>query len=276
MELKLYIYSGLGNIIALVDLLREEFSFNSRDIVKILEVEGVNFDQLISILPPESPDVDLAVEIYNKDGSIAKNCINGARCLTKFVQDEGLIANKELLVNTLGGLWHLKAHKNGDYSVKFTNPDNQEIKDNLPPENSKNKHVIPFRDQKIELGVIDLGNPHAVIFEELNKETSLEKIGKALQGSDWFPEGVNVGIGRIVSDNEIDLRVFERGAGITLACGSGACAAALIAIEDNAIETPVKVNFEKGSIFIDYNTEGKQITARGKAEFIKEISVTIQ
>ena len=276
MELKLYIYSGLGNIIALVDLLREEFSFNSRDIVKILEVEGVNFDQLISILPPESPDVDLAVEIYNKDGSIAKNCINGARCLTKFVQDEGLIANKELLVNTLGGLWHLKAHKNGDYSVKFTNPDNQEIKDNLPPENSKNKHVIPFEDQEIGLGVIDLGNPHAVIFEELNKETSLEKIGEALQGSDWFPEGVNLGIGKIVSNNEIDLRVFERGAGITLACGSGACAAALIAIEDNAIETPVKVNFEKGSIFIDYNTEGKQITARGKAEFIKEISVTIQ
>ena len=276
MELKLYIYSGLGNIIALVDLLREEFSFNSRDIVKILEVEGVNFDQLISILPPESPDVDLAVEIYNKDGSIAKNCINGARCLTKFVQDEGLIANKELLVNTLGGLWHLKAHKNGDYSVKFTNPDNQEIKDNLPPENSKNKHVIPFKDQEIKLGVIDLGNPHAVIFEELNKETSLEKIGEALQGSDWFPEGVNLGIGRIVSNNEIDLRVFERGAGITLACGSGACAAALIAIEDNAIETPVKVNFEKGSIFIDYNTEGKQITARGKAEFIKEMSVTIQ
>ena len=245
MELKLYIYSGLGNIIALVDLLREEFSFNSRDIVKILEVEGVNFDQLISILPPESPDVDLAVEIYNKDGSIAKNCINGARCLTKFVQDEGLIANKELLVNTLGGLWHLKAHKNGDYSVKFTNPDNQEIKDNLPPENSKNKHVIPFKDQEIKLGVIDLGNPHAVIFEELNKETSLEKIGEALQGSDWFPEGVNLGIGKIVSNNEIDLRVFERGAGITLACGSGACAAALIAIEDNAIETPVKVNFEK-------------------------------
>ena len=276
MELKLYIYSGLGNIIALVDLLREEFSFNSRDIVKILEVEGVNFDQLISILPPESPDVDLAVEIYNKDGSIAKNCINGARCLTKFVQDEGLIANKELLVNTLGGLWHLKAHKNGDYSVKFTNPDNQEIKDNLPPENSKNKHVIPFKDQEIKLGVIDLGNPHAVIFEELNKETSLEKIGEALQGSDWFPEGVNLGIGKIVSNNEIDLRVFERGAGITLACGSGACAAALIAIEDNAIETPVKVNFEKGSIFIDYNTEGKQITARGKAEFIKEMSVTIQ
>ena len=276
MELKLYIYSGLGNIIALVDLLREEFGFNSRDIVKILEVEGVNFDQLISILPPESPDVDLAVEIYNKDGSIAKNCINGARCLTKFVQDEGLIANKELLANTLGGLWHLKAHKNGDYSVKFTNPDNQEIKDNLPPENSKNKHVIPFKDQEIGLGVIDLGNPHAVIFEELNKETSLEKIGEALQGSDWFPEGVNLGIGKIVSNNEIDLRVFERGAGITLACGSGACAAALIAIEDNAIETPVKVNFEKGSIFIDYNTEGKQITARGKAEFIKEISVTIQ
>ena len=84
------------------------------------------------------------------------------------------------------------------------------------------------------------------------------------------------GVGKIISSDEIELRVYERGAGETLACGSGACAAALIAIQDKTVETPVKVNFEKGSIFIDYNIENKQITARGKAEFIKEISVTIQ
>ena len=276
MELKLYIYSGLGNIIALVDLLREDLNLSSKEIVKISKIEGVEFDQLISILPPESPDVDLAVEIYNKDGSIAKNCINGARCLTKFVIDEGLIANKELLVSTLGGLWHLKHHHNGEYSVKFTNPENLEIKDNLPPENSNHKHVITFNDQEIELGVIDLGNPHAVIFKELNKGIPLEEIGQALQDSDWFPEGINLGVGKIISNNEIELSVFERGAGITLACGSGACAAAVIALQDNAVEAPVKVNFKKGSIFIDYNVEDKQITARGKAEFIKEINVTIQ
>ena len=276
MELNLYIYSGLGNIIALVDLLREDLSLSPEEVVKIAELEGVEFDQLISILPPESPDVDLSAEIYNADGSIAKNCINGARCLTKFVVDEELIIKNELSVTTLGGLWSLMAHQDGEYSVKFTNPNNLEIKNNLPPETTNHKHIISVEGNEIEIGVIDLGNPHAVSFEEMDDGISLKHLGETLQNSDWFPEGVNFGVGKIISSNEIDLRVYERGAGETLACGSGACAAALIAIQDKAIQTPVKVNFEKGSIFIDYNVEDKQITARGKAEFIKDINVTIQ
>ena len=276
MELNLYIYSGLGNIIALVDLLREDLNLSPEEVVKIAESEGVEFDQLISILPPENPDVDLSAEIYNADGSIAKNCINGARCLTKFVIDEELIAKNELSVTTLGGLWSLKVHQNGEYSVKFTNPNNLEIKNNLPPETADHKHIISVEGNEIEIGVIDLGNPHAVSFEEMDDGISLKHLGEALQNSDWFPEGVNFGVGKIISSNEIDLRVYERGAGETLACGSGACAAALIAIQDKTIETPVKVNFEKGSIFIDYNIENKEILAKGEAEFIKQINVKIQ
>ena len=124
--------------------------------------------------------------------------------------------------------------------------------------------------------MIDLGNPHAVIFKELNKGIPLEEIGQALQDSDWFPEGINLGVGKIISNNEIELSVYERGAGITLACGSGACAAAVIALQDNVVEAPVKVNFKKGSIFIDYNIENKEILAKGEAEFIKQINVKIQ
>ena len=276
MELNLYIYSGLGNIIALVDLLRDDLSLSPEEVVKIAELEGVEFDQLISILPPESLDVDLSAEIYNADGSIAKNCINGARCLTKFVIDEGLIARNELSVTTLGGLWSLMAHQDGEYSVKFTNPNNLDIKNNLPPETTNHKHIISVEGNEIEIGVIDLGNPHAVSFKEMDDGISLKHLGEALQNSDWFPEGVNFGVGKIISSNEIDLRVYERGAGETLACGSGACAAALIAIQDKTIETPVKVNFEKGSIFIDYNIENKEILAKGEAEFIKQIFVKIQ
>ena len=276
MEINLYIFSGLGNVIALVDLLREDFCFSSEQVSKIAELGEVEFDQLISILPPESPDVDLSAEIFNADGSIAKNCINGARCLTKFVVDEELIAKKELSVTTLGGLWNLKAHQNGEYSVRFSNPNNLEIKNNLPPETADHKHFISVEGNEIEIGVIDLGNPHAVSFEEMDDGISLKHLGETLQNSDWFPEGVNFGVGKIISSNEIDLRVYERGAGETLACGSGACAAALIAIQDKTIETPVKVNFEKGSIFIDYNIENKEILAKGEAEFIKQINVKIQ
>ena len=275
MELNLYIYSGLGNIIALVDLLREDLNLSPEEVVKIAESEGVEFDQLISILPPENPDVDLSAEIYNADGSIAKNCINGARCLTKFVIDEELIAKNELSVTTLGGLWNLKAHQNGEYSVKFLNPNNLAIKNNLPPETVNHKHIISVEGNEIEIGVIDLGNPHAVSFEEMIDGMSLKYLGETLQNSDWFPEGVNLSVGKIISSNEIELRVYERGVGETLACGSGACAAALIAIQDKAIETPVKVNFEKGSIFIDYNIENKEILAKGEAEFIKQINITI-
>ena len=276
MELNLYIYSGLGNIIALVDLLREDLNLSPEEVVKIAGSEGVEFDQLISILPPDNPDVDLSAEIYNADGSIAKNCINGARCLTKFVIDEELIAKNELSVTTLGGLWNLKAHQNGEYSVKFLNPNNLAIKNNLPSETVNHKHIISVEGNEIEIGVIDLGNPHAVSFEEMIDGMSLKYLGETLQNSDWFPEGVNLSVGKIISSNEIELRVYERGVGETLACGSGACAAALIAIQDKTIETPVKVNFEKGSIFIDYNIENKEILAKGEAEFIKQINVKIQ
>ena len=275
MEINLYIYSGLGNIIALVDLLREDLSLSPEEVMKIAGLEGVEFDQLISILPPESPDVDLSAEIYNVDGSIAKNCINGARCLAKFAVDEELIAKKEFSVTTLGGLWNLKAHQNGEYSVKFLNPKNLDIKNNLPPETEDRKHIISIEGNEIEIGVIDLGNPHAVSFKEIADGMALNFIGDALQNSDWFPEGVNFGVAKIISNNEIELRVYERGVGETLACGSGACAAALIAIEDKTIEAPVKVNFEKGSIFIDYNIENNEILAKGKAKFIKQINVTI-
>jgi len=275
MEINLYIFSGLGNVIALVDLLREDFSISSEQVSKIAELGEVEFDQLICILPPESPDVDLSAEIYNVDGSVAKNCINGARCLAKFVVDEELIAKKEFSVATLGGLWNLKAHQNGEYSVKFLNPNNLDLKNNLPPENENHKHIISIEGNEIEIGVIDLGNPHAVSFKEIADGMALNFIGDALQNSDWFPDGVNFGLGKIVSNNEIELRVYERGVGETLACGSGACAAALIAIEDKTIEAPVKVNFEKGSIFIDYNVENNEILAKGEAKFIKQINVTI-
>ncbi len=276
MDLNLYIYSGLGNVIALVDLLREDLTLSSEEVIKIAALKEVEFDQLISVLPPERPDMDLSVEIFNTDGSIAENCINGARCLTKFVIEEGLVSKNDLAVSTLGGLWNLKAHNDGEYSVKFSNPNNSAIKNNLPPENSNNKHIIEVEDQEIELGVIDLGNPHAVSFKELNEGISLKRVGEVLQNSEWFPEGVNFGVGKILSKNEIQLRVYERGAGETLACGSGACAAALIAINDQTIESPVRIKFEKGSIFIDYNIENQEITAKGEAEFIEQIHISIQ
>ena len=112
MYLDLQIYSGLGNIIAIVDSVRKDISIDSKIVINLYENKGINFDQLIQILPPLSPKNDFDVKIYNNDGSLALNCINGARCVSKFVEDNSLSAAKEIKVSTDGGLWHLQVVMN--------------------------------------------------------------------------------------------------------------------------------------------------------------------
>ena len=127
MYLDLQIYSGLGNIIAIVDSVRKDISIDSKIVISLYENKGINFDQLIQILPPLSPKNDFDVKIYNNDGSLALNCINGARCVSKFVEDNSLSAAKKIKVSTDGGLWHLQAKSKEEFSASFeiTNSINQ-------------------------------------------------------------------------------------------------------------------------------------------------------
>ena len=127
MYLDLQIYSGLGNIIAIVDAVRKDISIDSKIVLSLYKNKGINFDQLIQILPPQSPENDFDVKIYNNDGSVALNCINGARCVSKFVEDNSLSATKEIKVSTDGGLWLLQAKSKEQFSASFimTNPVDQ-------------------------------------------------------------------------------------------------------------------------------------------------------
>ena len=120
MQSNLYIYSGLGNIIAIMDSIRKNLSIESKDVVHLNQNLNIKFDQLILVLPPKDHENDFDVKIYNNDGSIASNCINGARCVAKFIEDHSLSALKKLTVNTDGGIWHLETLRKDNFKASFT------------------------------------------------------------------------------------------------------------------------------------------------------------
>ena len=263
MPIDLYIYSGLGNIIAIIDSLRNDISINSEDVLKIYQNHKIDFDQLILVLPPKEPKNDFDAKIYNNDGSIALNCINGARCVSKFLEDHSLCASKKVKVKTDGGIWYLESLSEDRFSASF------EILEEI------NQVTLDIEGQELFLECIELGNPHGVTFVDRDSKVDLSVMGEKLQTNILFPDGVNFGLGNIVNDNEINLRVYERGVGETLACGSGACAAALIGITNKAMLSPVKVNFKQGTILVDYKIGSRKIYAEGSATFLEEIEIKI-
>ena len=215
------------------------------------------------VLPPKEPKNDFDAKIYNNDGSIASNCINGARCVSKFLEDHSLCASNEVKVKTDGGIWHLESLSEDRFSASF------EILEEI------NQVTLNIEGQELFLECIELGNPHGVTFVDRDSKVDLSVMGEKLQTNKLFPDGVNFGLANIVNDNEINLSVYERGVGETLACGSGACAAALIGITNKAMSSPVKVNFKQGSILVDYKIGSRKIYAEGSATFLEEIEIKI-
>ena len=274
-EIKAHKFSGLGNKIVLVDLIRQTGQIDSDSVLKLIKENQAEFDQLISIEAPQNPNLDLDANIFNKDGSRAENCINGARCLAKYVLDSGLIAKKEFLVGIGLKTWKIYCHENDEYSIEQEAPDFQTGKYLLPIPNESNKHVLQISGTSIEVGFVNLGNPHVVFFSTDINEKPLAKWGKKLQHSEWFPQGVNVGLAEILSRNSIKLRVYERGVGETLACGTGACAAVVLGNQQGLLDQNVEVIFKKGNLSIKYVLESGQLIARGTAHFLQELKISI-
>ena len=275
MELEAHKLSGLGNIIVIVDLIRQDGVIHQEQILKIISEEQVSFDQLITIEPPEDPELHLKARIFNTDGSEAKNCINGARCLAKYAIDSGLLPHEKFSVSTLGGVWNLQEVSNGCYSAKISPPDFALGRENLPQANFENIISLTTAKADIDIYFLNIGNPHAICFVEDITNFPLPEVGAELQSSNWFPEGINFGIAKTLSPDIIELRVFERGVGETLACGSGACAAAVAGNELNLLNRSVEVRFREGSLQIEYTKDTGELHAIGKANYINQLSLEI-
>ena len=274
-ELKTSTFSGLGNKILLVDLIRQSSHVDSDLVKKIVANNQVQFDQLISIEAPSLPDLDFSAKIFNRDGSRAENCINGARCFGKYIFDSGLINKPELLVGIENNTWKISNPEKNTYAVEQEISDPSLGAEMLPTLNSSNLHSLGLKGDNLDIGFVNLGNPHAIHFATGINTMPLDKWGKDIQESKFFPNGVNLTLAEMTSPAEVNVRVFERGVGETLACGSGACATVVKGVELGYLQKEVTVNFKTGSLSIKYDSDNQVLTATGPADFLEETSILI-
>ena len=274
-ELKTSKFSGLGNEILLVDLIRQSGCIDSDSVKKIVANNQVQFDQLISIEAPSLPDLDFSATIFNRDGSKAENCINGARCFGKYIFDTELLNKSELLVGIEENTWKISNPEKNTYAVEQEISDPNLGEELLPKSNSLGLHSLDLEGDNLEIGFVNLGNPHAINFTTGIKTMPLDKWGKSIQESKSFPDGVNLTLAEMISTNKVDIRVFERGVGETLACGSGACATVVIGVQLGYLQKEATVNFKTGSLSIKYDPNNQVLTAIGPAVFLEETSILI-
>ena len=265
---------GLGNDFVVIDAVSQHVNLRASQIEKLANRHtGVGFDQLLLIEPPSRPDADFDYRIFNSDGGEVEHCGNGARCFAKFVTDRELISKPVITVNTARGLIELELTDLGLVRVNMGQPvlDPNALPYVGPPELDASQTValdIPF-DQK-QFGLISMGNPHAVCIVDSVDSIAVEDIGRAVQMLPQFPDSVNVGFVDIVSQTEIRLRVYERGAGETLACGTGACAAVAYARLLEQLDSQVSVATRGGNLQIEWQGIGHDLMMTGPAESVFE------
>ena len=265
---------GLGNDFVVIDAVSQHVNLRASQIQKLANRHtGVGFDQLLLIEPPSRPDADFDYRIFNSDGGEVEHCGNGARCFAKFVTDRELTSKPVITVNTARGLIELELTDLGLVRVNMGQPvlDPNALPYVGPPELDASQTValdIPF-DQK-QFGLISMGNPHAVCIVDSVDSIAVEDIGRAVQMLPQFPDSVNVGFVEIVSRTEIRLRVYERGAGETLACGTGACAGVAYARLLEQLDSQVSVATRGGNLQIEWQGIGHDLMMTGPAESVFE------
>ncbi len=212
---------------------------------------GVGADgMIIPNLSPENKEADIAWYFYNSDGSTAQMCGNGMRCFAKYVYDNKLVDKKSFSVQTLAGLIKPELLENGLVKVNMGKPILEDKKIPFWSENGEKKLVA--LDREFEITPVSMGNPHCVIITDDNPMELAKKYGPTIEKHEFFPEKTNTEFVKVKSNMEIDMRVYERGCGITLACGTGACASVVACVLNNLTENKVKVNLLGGPVFVEW------------------------
>lgn len=266
--MKFYKYTGLGNDFILLDNTKGKIHMDSR-LAKTMcsRYFGIGADGVV--LASASGSCDIRMEIYNSDGSMAEMCGNASRCFAKFCFEKNLICKESFTVETLAGVIEPKLNIEGDIVKEVT------VDMGLPKFNSKE---IPFRvdlDKIVDYPIqVDgkeylitsmfIGVPHTVIFTDNIEDENVIAEGSKIETSEYFPRKTNVNFVSIVNRNEIILRTWERGAGYTLACGTGSCAAVVAGIAGNKLNNKVKVHLRGGDLTIEWN-EDEHVKMTGEA-----------
>ena len=272
---------GAGNDFVVIDAVRKAVSLSSEQIQTIANRHtGVGCDQVLVIEPPKRGDADFEYKIFNADGSSAGQCGNGARCVGRFVREQGLSPKQEITLQVGDCLRHLSLSKHFDVKAELGAPvfDLAAVPYVLPDGNeaSSTEHELKLGSVTVNAGILSMGNPHAVIVVDDCAATPVEKIGPMIQALDVFPDSVNIGFMEIKSRDAIALRVFERGVGETLACGSGACAAVVHGIKLGLLSPEVTVDLPGGKLVVSWTGGKDAVWLSGPAETVFQGKVNLR
>ncbi len=262
---------GLGNDFVVVDAINQRISLTPKKIRFMANRHtGIGFDQLLVVEKTNQLNADFKYRIFNADGSEVGQCGNGARCFARFVRDKKLTDKDEIVVET----------KSGQLVLSFTSDDlitvNMGVPRHLPAEiplmENQEARFYTVKVNGIEkaFGAVSMGNPHAVLQVNDIKMAPVETIGAELESHAIFPERANIGFMQVVDKKSIKLRVYERGASETQACGSGACAAVVIGIEQNLLSDTVEVELPGGNLNISWAGRGEPVFMTGAAVSVFE------
>jgi diaminopimelate epimerase len=260
---------GTGNDFVVIDATRARFAPSTGLLRRLTDRRfGVGCDQVLVVEAASQPDVDFDYRIFNADGSEVGQCGNGSRCLARFVAEQGLSDKRTLRVRTRTALLELQRRDDGQVTVNMGAPRfaPREIPFNAPERETR--YVREVDGQRIEFGAVSMGNPHLVMRVPDVDTAPVGTLGPRLEPHPEFPERVNVGFVQVVTRDRVRLRVFERGAGETLACGSGACAAVVVARQWNLVDPRVTVEVRGGELIIEWAGEGQPVLMTGPAETV--------
>jgi diaminopimelate epimerase len=255
---------GLGNDFVVIDCITQRARLETYQIKQIADRHfGVGFDQLLLVEPPSRPDVDFCYRIFNADGSEVQQCGNGARCFARFVRDRKLTRKSKLVVETASGIIELNIAPNGWVRVNMGVPRLEPAEIPFIATQRALTYPIEVANRTLEISAVSMGNPHAVILVDNVDTAPVREIGRPLECHPRFPERVNVGFLQIVDRNNARLRVFERGTGETLACGTGTCAAVVAGIQQGLLDERVRVQLRGGELDIRWQGEGYAVWMTG-------------
>ena len=271
---------GIGNDFIVLDHTKSPFQLSKEAIQSLSHRQlGIGFDQLLVVENTALEDVDFKYRIFNQDGGEVEQCGNGARCFYRFVKDKHLTDKLSIRVETKSGVIELTEDSEQMIEVNMGEPIFNPKLIPFLSDTERNEYPIsidlPHQKETISMAVLSMGNPHAVITVKDTHQAPVETLGPYLESHNLFPKRVNVGFMEIVTPHHIRLRVFERGVGETLACGTGACAAAVSGIKRHLLSSPVKVDMQGGSLSIDWKGSGHPVMMKGPAVTLYEGEIEI-
>ena len=271
MQLRFTKMHGLGNDFVVIDLITQRFKLKPHHIRKIADRHfGIGCDQVLAVEIPSRPDVDFRYRIYNAEGSEVEQCGNGARCFARFVRDKRLTGKQRIRVETLAGVIELAITDNRDVRVDMGEPILEPASIPFAAEQQADSYPLDIDGEQWQVGAVSMGNPHVILPVDNVDTAPVERVGPITECHPRFPQKVNVGFMQIVDRQNIRLRVFERGVGETLACGTGACAAVVSGIVQGKLDNTVTVTLPGGQLSIHWPGSGQPVIMTGPATTVFE------